>query len=118
MAWQQCPVCRGSRTILKNGHAVECRYCRGLGRVYDCPPKPAAGGFPFLTVLQVLASLAAGYLAATYDKQWEPTHNLILGAMVTIAVYWVLTLKMIRELVLWGMALVILYQLYQAWLQY
>lgn len=57
--------------------------------------------------------MAAGYLASTYDKQWEPTHNLILGAMVAVAVYWVLTLKVIRELVLWGMALAILYQLYQ-----
>ncbi|AOE87525.1 hypothetical protein THL1_4977 [Pseudomonas sp. TCU-HL1] len=97
---------------------MECRYCRGLGKVYDCPPKPFAGGLLLATLLHISAALAAGYFAATYNKHWEPTHNLILGAMVAVAVYWVLMLKGVRELVLWGMALAILYHLYQAWLQH
>lgn len=116
MAWQQCPVCHGSRTIQKDGRTVECRYCRGLGRVYDAPPKPFSGGLLFMTLLQVTASLGAGYLAATYTRHWEQMHSLILGVMVAIAVYWVLTLKVFRELILLGLALAILYQLYQAWL--
>ncbi len=118
MAWQQCPVCHGSRTIHKDGRSVECRYCRGLGRVYDAPPKPFSSGLLFMTLLQVTASLGAGYLATTYTKHWEQTHSVILGAMVAIAVYWVLTLKMFRDLLLLGLALAILYQLYQVWLQH
>lgn len=71
-----------------------------------------------MTLLQVAASLGAGYLATTYSKHWEQTHSLILGAMVAIAVYWVMTLKMFRDLILLGLALAILYQLYQVWLQH
>ncbi|MBD2838625.1 hypothetical protein ID144_16395 [Pseudomonas sp. JM0905a] len=69
-----------------------------------------------MTLLQVTASLGVGYLAATYTRHWEQTHSLILGVMVAVAVYWVLTLKVFRELILLGLALAILYQLYQAWL--
>lgn len=118
MAWQQCPVCHGSRYILKDGHSVECRYCRGLGRVYDSPPKPFSAGLLFTMLLQISAALAAGYFAATYNKQWDQTHGLILGAMVAVAVYWALMLKAARELALLGLALLILYQLYQAWLHH
>ncbi|MCY1266817.1 hypothetical protein D9M68_748450 [compost metagenome] len=69
-----------------------------------------------MTLLQVTASLGAGYLAVTYSRHWEQTLSLTLGAMVAIAVYWVLTLKAFRERLLPGLALAILYQLYQAWL--
>ena len=86
--------------------------------MYDGHHKPGADRFPLLVILQVLASLAAGYLSATYLKQPEPTHNLILGAMVAAAIYWALTLKVARQLILWGMALAISYHLYQAWLHY
>ncbi|MDH4610390.1 hypothetical protein E8F12_17735 [Pseudomonas sp. BN102] len=68
--------------------------------------------------LQVVASLAAGYLSATYFKQPDATHNLILGAMVAAAIYWALTLKVARQLILWGMTLAVFYHLYQAWLHY
>ncbi|MDH4556857.1 hypothetical protein E8F11_17075 [Pseudomonas sp. BN417] len=116
MAWQQCPVCHGSRAILKNGYATECRYCRGLGKVYESTSKSVTGGLFFQAALQVLASLAAGYLAAEYEKQWDPTDKLILGALVAAAVYWCLTLKVFRELLLWGMALVAIYHVYEGWI--
>lgn len=115
MAWQQCPVCHGNRYIIKDGHPVECRYCRGLGKVYDSPRTPFFSSFLFATLLQVSAALAAGYLAATYNKHWDPTHSLMLGVMAAIAVYWLMTLKAIREVALLGLVLLILYQLYQAW---
>ncbi|MCY1517566.1 hypothetical protein D9M68_522520 [compost metagenome] len=116
MAWQECPVCHGNRAIRKNGSAAECRYCRGLGRVYKSASKSGEGGLFLQTALQVLASLATGYFAATYDKQWDPTHKLILGALAAGAVYWFLTLKVVRELTLWGLALLTLYHTYQAWI--
>lgn len=118
MAWRQCPMCHGNRSIIKDGHLIECRYCRGLGKVYDSPPTPFAASPLFATLLQVSAAIVAGYIAATYNKHWEPTHNLILGAMVAVATYWLLTLKAIRELGLLGLVLLILYQIYQAWLQH
>lgn len=86
--------------------------------MHDDRQKPGADRFLFVAVLQVLVSLAAGYLSATYFKQPEPTHNLILGAMVAAAVYWAMTLKVARQLILWGMALAIAYHLHQAWLHY
>ncbi|MFZ6044706.1 hypothetical protein ACFW0H_01050 [Pseudomonas sp. CR3202] len=116
MAWQQCSACHGNSTILKGGHTIECRHCRGQGRVYVNPSKPVGVGFPLLTVLQVFAALAAGYLATNFDKQWAPTHNLILGALVAGAVYWAFTLKVIRVLMLWAIAGVILFQAYQVWI--
>ncbi|MFC5698887.1 hypothetical protein ACFPU0_25525 [Pseudomonas sp. GCM10022186] len=117
MAWQQCSVCHGSSINLKNGQKVECRHCQGLGRVYVNTSKPVESGFfPFLTTLQVLVALAAGYLATNIDKQWVLTHKLILDVLVAGAVYWALTLKTIRALMLWGIAAVILYQAYQVWM--
>ena len=116
MARQQCPVCQGSRAILKNGYATECRYCRGLGKVYKSTSKSVTGGLFFQITLPILASLAAGYLATEYEKQWDPTHKLILGALVAGAVYWCLSLKVFREMLLWGMALVASYHLYEAWI--
>ncbi len=85
--------------------------------MYVNPSKPVGSGlFPFLTILQVLVALAAGYLATNIDQQWAMTHKLILGALVAGAVYWALTLKAIRVLVLWGIAAAILYQAYQVWI--
>ncbi|MFZ6049112.1 hypothetical protein ACFW0H_23700 [Pseudomonas sp. CR3202] len=84
--------------------------------MYESASKSGAHGLLLQTVLQILASLAAGYLAVDYDKQWDPTHNLILGALVAGAVYWFLSLKVVRELILWGVALVTLYHAYQAWI--
>ncbi|MCO6060086.1 hypothetical protein NG726_25920 [Pseudomonas sp. MOB-449] len=69
-------------------------------------------------LLHISAALAAGYFAATYNEHWDPTHNLILGAMVAVATYWVLMFKATRELALLGLGLLILYQLYQAWIQH
>lgn len=84
--------------------------------MHDGHHKPGAD--PLLVALQVLASLAAGYLSATYFKHPDATYNLILGAMAAATVYWALTLKVARQLILWGMTLVVFYHLYEAWLHH
>jgi DnaJ-class molecular chaperone len=46
MAWQQCYVCFGHRTIIRNGESVTCPHCRGVGQVLKAPPKPVKGRRP------------------------------------------------------------------------